>query len=513
MTELSEMVALARNSLSFYIGWAHETDMEDVAGGRAVPQPHHVQIINRMEDVADIILKKPGWKDKGQERHTVIVAPPGSAKTTLLQSMYEWLLGRASLEFGDNWADSFHMAHVSHSADQAWEMSYAVRNTVEHNDVFKACFPKVKPSGKWAEKSWRVQGCIGIHSTYVAMGIDGPLPGKRLNLLGLDDLIKPEEVKSSNVTPADVEAVIHTVDKVGMKRLVEGGCALLANTRWFERDPTSWAVDNGWTSIVIKALDENDESFWEEREVFSAENLIAERKRDPEGFALQFQGEPAPASGIDFKAEWLKSDYDKLPWNDAEDRWNFAVVDSWDTAGTINLRSDYTAGITAAIDLRSWNIYILNLYHAKLEFPEVCAAIKGSATSALHPQYVWVEEKSTGQSAIQQLLSQGIKIKGVPAYGQRGSPSLQVVVNQVKIVLENGRVHFPSPRFAQAYGLEWVEMMKLSLLMYPRGQHDDIPRAFIQLVFESLKAELSNVYDQEQKQLTWGEPEGMRVMV
>ena len=298
-----------------------------------------------------------------------------------------------------------------------------------------------------------------------------------------------------------------------MKRLVEGGCAILTNTRWFERDPTSWAVDNGWTSIVIKALDENDESFWEEREVFSAENLIAERKRDPEGFALQFQGEPAPASGIDFKAEWLKSDYDKLPWNDAEDRWNFAVVDSWDTAGTINLRSDYTAGITAAIDLRSWNIYILNLYHAKLEFPEVCAAIKGSATSALHPQYVWVEEKSTGQSAIQQLASEGINIQGVPAYGQRGSPALQVVVNQVKIVLENGRVHFPSPRFAQAYGLEWVEMMKLSLLMYPRGQHDDIPRAFIQLVFESLKAELSNVYDQEQKQLTWGEPEGMRVMV
>ena len=124
----------------------------------------------------------------------------------------------------------------------------------------------------------------------------------------MDDLIKPEEVRESNISPADVEAIIYTLKRVVMKRLVEGGCAMLTNTRWFERDPTSWAIDQGWTEILIKALDENDESFWPDREPFYVENLLAERAEDPEGFALQFQGEPEPAAGNDFTAEWLKGD-------------------------------------------------------------------------------------------------------------------------------------------------------------------------------------------------------------
>ncbi len=510
----AEKVSLARQSLAFYIGWAHKTDM-DVEDGQAVPQPHHETIINRMEEVAAIILRTGDWRNAGQERHTAIVAPPGSAKTTLLQGFYEWLLGLSSLGYyGDNWADMIHMGHVSHSADQAWRMSFAVRDTIEHNDVFRMCFPKVKPSLKWAEKEWRVAGCVGIHPTFAALGVEGSMPGFRWNFLGLDDLIKPEAVKESNLTPTDVEAIIYTVQEVGMRRLVEGGCAMLTNTRWFERDPTSWAIDQGWTPIVIKALDENDESFWPEREIFSTETLLEERKRNPEGFALQFMGEPAPAEGIEFKREWLSYEYDQLPWQDSEDRMNYAIVSSWDTAGTRNQRSDYTAGWTAAVDLRTWDIYLLDLFHEKLEFPELCEAIRDSTLYKFQPQFVWIEEKATGQSAIQSLQREGIHVTGVDAYGQRGSPKLQTVTNQAKITLASGRVHFPSPEFAMVYKLDWVEMSKLALLMYPRGQHDDIPRAFIQLIFETFRQQQEfGIYDPQQKQIGWGESEGERVLV
>ncbi len=303
MPELTDdqRVQIARQSFIFYIGWAGRTDMPNENEGIMVPQPHHLKMIKRLQEIAPIILQEGEWRT-GMERHTAIVAPPGSAKTTILRHFYEWLLGNVSLKM-PNWANSFHMGHISHSADQARRMSLAVRNTIDGTDldsgpVFKACFPDVLPSDKWSETEWRVKGCTGIHPTFAALGIEGAIPGFRWNFMGLDDLIKPEKVKESNLTPADVEAVIHTVERVGMKRLVEGGCAVLTNTRWFERDPTSWALDQGWTQVLVKALDENDVSFWESREMFSAENLIAERERDPEGFALQFQGEPAPESGI-----------------------------------------------------------------------------------------------------------------------------------------------------------------------------------------------------------------------
>ena len=543
MTDLpdAEKIEFARASLGFYIGWAHKTDMPETQGGHAVPQPHHLRIIERMEKVAESVLRQGGWRSLGGERHTSVVAPPGSGKTVLLQGFYEWLVGKASLEWGGNWADMIHLGHISHSADQAWRMSYAVRETIENNAAFQVTFPKVKPSGKWAEREWRVEGCIGKDSTFIAMGVEGSLPGVRLNFLGLDDLIKPEAVKLSNITPAEVEAVIYTVHAVGMKRLVEGGCAWMNHTRWFERDPPAWAEEQGWTTLLIPALIEDEtvstdvelrtveggsepsiaaenagsfRSFWPERQIFSLENLLRERERDPEGFALQFMGQPAPAEGIDFKREWLEYEFDQLPWNDAEDRLNFAFVGSWDTAGTLNARSDYSAGWMAAIDMRGWNIYLLNLFHGKLEFPEVVDAIRGSVLSEFRPQRVWVEEKATGQSAIQQLQREGIQVNGVPAYGQRGSPKLQAVINQTKLVLSSGRVHWPSERFAVAHGLGWIGEAKRALIAYPRTLHDDIARAFIQLVYESFSLEQEmGVYDPRAEELTWGTPSGEKVRV
>ncbi len=517
-----QKVQIARQDLAFYIGWAGRTDMPHVSEGYMVPQPHHMQMINRLQEIAPIILQQGDWSSFGNERHTAIVAPPGSAKSTILRHFYEWILGNASLGYlGENWANTFHMGHISHSADQAWKTSLAVRNTIDGTDedsgpVFRLCFPDVKPSAKWAEKGWRVEGCTGIHETFSAYGVDGSISGNRWNFMGMDDLIKPERVLESNVSSADVEAIIYTVENVCMERLVEGGCSALFNTRWFERDPTSWALDQGWRHIRIRALNEDNESFWEARKIFSAANLVAKREANPEGFALQYQGEPAPEGGIKFKTEWMEYTYDELPWKDAEDRlWNFFIVDSWDTAGTQNPRSDETAGWKAAVNMRTWEIYLFNMYHDKLEYPELMDILRGSAVAELAPRFFWIEDKSTGQPAAQTLQREmGTRILAVKPYGEPGQARLEDVINQVKFVMAQGRVLWPSQRFALAYQMGWVGDAKSALLKYPRG-HDDIARSFIQLVYETLKLELEGIIDvvPDREQLGWGEPEGERIVM
>ena len=273
-------------------------------------------------------------------------------------------------------------------------MSFSVAAPVVENAVFRMCFPNVKPSDKWSELEWRVEGCTGLNPTFAALGVGGRWPGFRWNIMGMDDVVNPDPEKGGQLTSTDIETIIFRIEKIGMKRLVVGGCAFLTNTRWFERDPTSWALDQVWTHVLIKALNENAESFWEEREIFSAENLVDERERDPEGFALQFQGEPAPEGGIKFRKEWILQTYDQLPWTDAEDRYvNFRIVDSWDTAGTTNARSDETAGWKAAIDIRDtpWKLYLLDMLHGTMEYPESMDVLRASFAPELPPDFFFIE--------------------------------------------------------------------------------------------------------------------------
>ena len=140
-------VAAARTSLAVYMGLVHETDMPHVFGGRAAPPEHLFPLVKRLSQVAQIILQKPGWEGwlRTPLRHTSVVLPPGWAKTTLIQSFYEWLVGRASEEWGKGWADRMHIAHISNSADQARRVSFAVRSTVAESDIYHAIFPKVEP--------------------------------------------------------------------------------------------------------------------------------------------------------------------------------------------------------------------------------------------------------------------------------------------------------------------------------------------------------------------------------
>jgi len=420
MTEVTEAarreinIASARNSFQAYMTYVHETDMPWVEGGRAVPARHMMPLIEKYEKITNIILRRiEGWQawQGVASRHTSVVAPPGSAKTTLTQYYMEWLLGQASLA-GGRWANTMHLAFISSSEDQSLRVSFGIKETIKSNEAYHLVFPKVTPSpDKWADGEWRVKGCTDKDPTFQAQGRRGSIMGSRLNFVAVDDLIKQEEVKEGDMTLKEIKEINNVIRLTFLPRLVPMGCMWSNHTRWTEQDPPGAMKEWGWEEILVQGLVESQEksvlqiqevsesqvevsesqsesagseggtvavepafsssnslvSYWPER--FTTEELLAIKKSDPEGFALQYMGLPAPEEGIDFKVEMLSYDYSEIPWKDAEDMLNYAFVDSWDTAGTLNPRSDFTAGWTAAIDLRSWDIYLLNLFHAKLEFP------------------------------------------------------------------------------------------------------------------------------------------------
>lgn len=479
ITLSADKLNLCHDNFALYMALAHETDMPWVFDGRAIPAAHMLPILARMQLVSDIVLRLGEWEKYAGlvGRHTSVVEPPGSGKTTLLQYFYEWLLGRASV-YWKNWANAFHMAHVSASEPKALDISFAVKKTIEENPIYHAIFPKVKPNKdeKWADSVWRIKGSTSKDPTFQARGRRGDILGARLNFMGLDDLIKQEEAETEGKSgiETEIEHIISWLGGTAMTRLdLPTACGWMNHTRWREDDPPGWAEAQGWEVIPLKAIQEdadgNEVSYWPERK--PVEEFQRLRQQNPVMFSLVYQGEVIPQEGIDFRREHF-AEFDYLPVGARQ----MHVVHAWDTAGTRNPRSDYTAGWTMIVT-DSWDVYLVNLYNAKMEFDGVMNAIQGQFAH-MRGEIV-VEEKSTGQPAVQLLRRQGYPVHGRKPFGERGQPSRELAVQHIKPFLMEQRVHLPSDRFAREHGLAWVPEAKRQIFGYPKTAHDDIVMAML----------------------------------
>jgi hypothetical protein len=110
----------AKKSLAVYMGAVHMTE----AGRPAIP-PKHLK-----EQVIPVI-------ENDSLGNTVIIAPPGSAKTTAMIAAGGWWIGRDPTQ---------HIAFISNTGGQAGRRSVSIRDTIESNPAYHAIFPHVKPN-------------------------------------------------------------------------------------------------------------------------------------------------------------------------------------------------------------------------------------------------------------------------------------------------------------------------------------------------------------------------------
>jgi len=273
-------MALARVHFPTYMYVCHRTDM---SGEQAAPYPHHMTMIDALN----------------AEGHTAIIAPRGSAKTTLVRGWVEWQLGRASMAGGE-WARDFRTLYVSASATQAYRVSNAIRATLLSNEYYRALFPKVKPhKDKFSEHEWKVEGNDGVHANFLAVGVGGPALGFRASEVYLDDIGDQENMSTpyqrAQLVGASTEEGFDGsgwLDQTLMPILVPWGRVIMLCTRWAWDDPAEWAKRRDWKIVTIRALDEEGTSYWPER--FPAEKLEKMRRESPKSFARQYQNEVAP---------------------------------------------------------------------------------------------------------------------------------------------------------------------------------------------------------------------------
>lgn len=182
----------------------------------------------------------------------------------------------------------------------------------------------------------------------------------------------------------------------------------------------------------------------------------------------------AEGEGRLFQDDWFGR-FDHLPEN------IFRIVDSWDTAGTKNEWSSWTVGQTWAITT-DYNYYLLNMFRAKMEYPDVKRAIRENAKFLYGkrlnmPRAILIENKGNGQTALQEL-----RLERLPVIAYNPGRDKHDRATQASIAVDAGRVFLPSKSFAADHKLTWVRDFEREVFSIPYAGSWDIVDAMTQFI-------------------------------
>jgi predicted phage terminase large subunit-like protein len=183
-------------------------------------------------------------------------------------------------------------------------------------------------------------------------------------------------------------------------------------------------------------------------------------------FQAQYQQAPIPAEGNLVKAHWFKR-FATPPARRGGD----TVIQSWDCATKTGTRNDWSVCVTALS--RGGQIYVLDVYRARLEFPalhkQVIALAREHQADAL-----LIEDAGSGQPLIQTLRQ--ASPTGVPRpIAIKPFADKQVRMDRPSVAMESGAILLPEDA-------PWLGEFMTELLGFPGARHDDQVDALAQLV-------------------------------
>jgi predicted phage terminase large subunit-like protein len=397
--------------------------------------PFHQLIIKHLEDLLSGKIKK-----------LAIITPPRHGKTTLGNVI------APAFALGKNPAET--IITVSYGGELSETFGRRVRNILgdpAFAEVFPAC--KLSPDSAAAYRFTTTAG-----GEYNATGRGGPITGKGASLLILDDLVKDSSEANSETI---CRGIIEWLQHVCFTRLTPQGRVLAIATRWSERDPMGWILQQaGWTVLHLPAFAESaadplgrevGQALWPSH--YPVEALDAIRGDvGPRVFQCLYQGNVSASQGTIFKRDWFQH-YQQRP-----ERFK-KIVQSWDTAFKAGATNDYS--VCATFGETESGFYLLALYRAKVEFPELKRQVALQA-DLWRPSEIYVEDKASGQSLVQELKL----ATSYPVIAVKIDRDKETRASAVTGYFESGRVLFPE-------GAPWLSDLEDELASFPGGLHDD----------------------------------------
>jgi len=410
---------------------------------------HHLLLLNAIQRAASTRYGR-----------FMVFMPPGSAKSTYASVVAPtYFMGR-------NPGTKIILA--SYGSDLARKHGRRARQIVR-STAFSSLWGATISKDSSAADEWALTN----GSEYLAAGLLAGLTGNRAHGALIDDPIKGRE-QADSPTIRDKTWAAYTDDL--STRLIPGGWVGLIQTRWHEDDLAGRLLPKGYAgqSGLIKCTDGN---LWE------IINLPAEAERadDPLGrapgqmlwpewfdaqhwapfrlnsrtWAALFQQRPRPDEGGIFKAAWCARRYREIPIEAK------LTVHSWDTAQKPEQVNDPSVGTAWRLGRGVPGYYLADVHRDRIDYPTLRRRVISWAERD-NPVAILIEDKSSGQSLIQELRS-STSLPIIPIEPE-GNKTFRAVEASGQV--EAGLVHLPQSS-------PWLTDFEGEFFGFPLTTHDD----------------------------------------
>lgn len=390
----------------------------------------------------------------------MIFMPPGSAKSTFASVVAPtYLMGR-------NPGTKIILA--SYGSDLARKHGRRARQIVR-SPQFSSLFNTTISKDSSAANEWALTN----ESEYLAAGLLAGLTGNRAHAAFIDDPIKGREQADS---PTIREKTWEAYNDDLQTRLIPGGTIGLVQTRWHEDDlagrllPEGYAGESGpvkcrdgkiWQIINLPAECEREddplgrrigEMLWPEW--FDPEHWAPFRLQSRTWSAL-FQQRPRPDEGGIFKEAWCRNRYGVIPVGAS------MCVHSWDTAQKEKQINDPSVMTAWRHGYSVQGYYLADVYRDRVDYPTLRRKVIAYAERD-HPRAILIEDKSSGQSLIQELRS----TTSLPIIPIEPDGNKLFRASEVSSIVEAGLMHLPE-------NADWLVDFEGEFFGFPLSTNDD----------------------------------------
>ena len=299
----------------------------------------------------------------------------------------------------------------------------------------------------------------------------GVLTGRGVDIIIIDDPLKPEEALSQAQRRAANEWYDHTLySRLNDK---QKGAIVLIMHRLHEDDLVGHVLaQEDWEVLRFPAIAEEDETFaaetvWGPRHFTRRPGEALHPEREPPAmleqirrtigeynFAGQYQQAPSPLGGGLVKQAWFRH-YAASELPQTFER----VVQSWDTANKATELSDFS--VCTSWGIKGKDLYLIDVLRRRMEYPELKRSVR-EQYERFRPSAVLIEDKASGIQLIQELIREGLY--AVTRYQPQCDKVMRMHAQTAMI--ENGFVRLPERA-------PWLASYLHEMTSFPRGKHDD----------------------------------------
>lgn len=431
----------------------------------------HRIIISKLQNIVE---------NKNEKRNLALCLPVGSGKSLIIEYFITWCFARSI-------NNTF--CYTSNSDRLINKLSKECKDIIE-NPYWQTLFNHPLKKDDRQRVNFSFEGAknrTGLTAGTTGGAITG-LDAGNPNIDGFSGALiidDPLDAGNARYEKAREEVITYYDEKLATRRRTPNTPTILIMQRLHLDDLVGWIEQNEaslWDICKVKALDDNGNSFWEER--YPTEELKHIQLINTFKFQSQYQQEPIALGGSVIKSEWFG-------YYDVNKKYEYKkIVISADTAIQAKEHSDFSCFLVGGVTQNN-HLHILQMAHDKWEYPDLKTVAlsvynnwqfdkRTTSASAL-----FIEDKASGQQLVQDFKRIGLPVRPIEVTKDKLTR-----VEEVLDYIAAGLIELPDSR---SYGNNNVFLSECEAFSRDMShKHDDIVDTLVHLINNSIaKREVS----------------------